>query len=171
MTVNLDQLPSKSQIQNHESYLEQKVGNIFTSWKKNYYICLEGVVLIYTNSNESKEVLGHIPISNIGNISSLDNNSFQFDSDDKTYIFRVLESGEKEKWMKLLSKIILEKESQINDTRSRNNSLTSEDTKITIKNKKEITSSPEKKDNNSNDKLHSIGKKLARIIKNYGYAF
>ena len=52
--------------------------------------------------------------------------------------------------MKLLSKIILEKESQINDTRSRNNSLTSEDTKITIKNKKEITSSPEKKDNNSN---------------------
>ena len=169
MTVNLDQLPSKSQIQNHESYLEQKVGNIFTSWKKNYYICLEGVVLIYTNSNESKEVIGHIPISNISNISSLDNNSFQFDSDDKTYIFRVLESGEKEKWMKLLSKIILEKESQINDNRSRNNSLTSEDTKITIKNKKEITSSPEKKDNNSNDKLHSIGKKLARIIKNYGY--
>ena len=71
MTVNLELSQSKSQIQNYASYLELKVGNIFTSWKKNYYICIEDMALIYTENKESKDVLGHIPISNITNLSSL----------------------------------------------------------------------------------------------------
>ena len=172
MTVNLELSQSKSQIQNYASYLELKVGNIFTSWKKNYYICIEDMALIYTENKESKEVLGHIPISNITNLSSLNNSTFQFDSDDKTYIFRILESGEKEKWMILLSKIILEKESQNKDGKERNNSLNSEESRLVTKSKKEkekeLTSSPEK-DKIDKEKISSLGKKVARIIKKYGY--
>ena len=169
MTVNLESIQPKTTIQNYESYLEQKVGSIFTSWKKNYYICLEGIVLIYTSNKDSKEVIGHIPISNISNISSLDNSTFQFDSDDKTYKFRISDINDKEKWMKLLSNIIKEKESQNNENKERNNSITSEEIKLVTKNKKEkeITSSPKK--NEMNEKLSSIGKKYARIIKSYGY--
>ena len=136
MTVNLEQQQIKSSIPNYESYLEQKVGNIFSSWKNNYYICLEGLVFIYTNNKNSKEVIGHIPISNISNVSSLNNSTFQFNSDDKTYIFRVINVEEKEKWMNVLSKIISEKEEQNKDNKERNGSLVSDDTHLLAKNKK-----------------------------------
>ena len=168
MTVNQEQQQIKSSIPNYESYLEQKVGNIFSSWKNNYYICLEGLVFIYTNNKDSKEVIGHIPISNISNVSSLNNSTFQFNSDDKTYIFRVINVEEKEKWMNVLSKIISEKEEQNKDNKERNGSLVSDDTHLLTKNKKEITTSPGKT-NKNNEKLCSIGKKEARIIKYYGY--
>ena len=167
MTVNLEQDKSKSQIPNFEGFLEQKVGSIFTSWKSNYYICLEGIALIYTANKESKEVIGHVPISNINDLSSLNNSTFQFESDDKEYVFRVMNIEEKEKWMKLLSNIINEKESA---NKERNPSITSEDVKLVSKNtkEKELASSPDKKNINS-DKLCSLGKKAARIIKKYGY--
>ena len=168
MTVNLEQTQSKSSIQNYESYLEQKVGSIFTSWKNNYYICLEGIALIYTNNKESKEIIGQIPINNISNISSLDNSTFKFDSDDKTYTFRVLNVEDKDKWMKLISKIITEKESQNKENKERNGSLLSEDVQLAPRNKKDITLSPDKKNKNS-DKICSLSKKAARIIKKYGY--
>ena len=165
MTVNQEQVQPKSSISNYEGYLEQKVGSIFTSWKNNYYICLEGIVLIYTNNQESKEIIGHVPIKNICNLSSSNNSTFQFDSDEKTYVFRVAEVENKNKWMKLISKIIKEKYDK-----EKRPSIVSEDIQITKKNKKEkeLTSSPEKKDVNS-DKLCSLGKKEERLIKKYGY--
>ena len=168
MTVNLEPTQAKSTVQNYEGYLEQKVGSIFTSWKKNYYICLEGIILIYTEKKESKEVIGHIPISNISNISSSDNSTFNFNSDDKTYVFRVPEINEKENWIKVLSKINKEKELQNNENKEINNSMIAEEIKLVTKNKKEIISSPDKK-NGINEKLSSLGKKFARIIKSYGY--
>ena len=39
MTANSEQSQTKSQLNNYQSYLEQKVGSLFSSWKKNYYIC------------------------------------------------------------------------------------------------------------------------------------
>ena len=151
------------QINNYESYLEQKVGSIFSSWKKDYYICLEGAVIIFTKNQEAKEVSGYIPILKASDLTSSDERTFQIENEDKTYIFRASDSTEKEKWMNIISKIIKD----IRSSKERNNSLTSEDVKLIIKNKKEITSSPDKK--NNIDKISSIGKKIARIIKKYGY--
>ena len=145
MTVNLnEQNQSKlEQINNYESYLEQKVGSIFSSWKKDYYICLEGAVIIFTKNQEAKEVSGYIPILKASDLTSSDERTFQIENEDKTYIFRASDSTEKEKWMNIISKIIKD----IRSSKERNNSLTSEDVKLIIKNKKELTSSPDKKNN------------------------
>ena len=165
MTVNLEQVPSKVSISNYEGYLEQKVGSIFTSWKKSYYICLEGIVLIYTNNKESKEIIGHIPIKNVSNLSSSNDSTFEFDSEEKTYTFRVAGVETKNKWMKLISNIM-----KVKPNKEKSPSILSEDTQLFRKNnkEKELTSSPDKKDANI-DKLCSLGKREARLIKKYGY--
>jgi len=172
MKVDLEKDNTKSQLLNCEGFLEQKVGNVFTNWKRNYYICLEGIALIYTTGKESKEVIGHVPISNMSDLTSLNDSIFQFKSDDKEYVFRVMNIEEKEKWMKLLEKIIKEKESQNKEKNvniEQNKNITSEDVKfLENKKEKEMTSIPDKKNINS-DKLFSLGKKAARIIKKYGY--
>ena len=46
MKVNLEKAKQKLQVYNYEGYLEQKMGSIFSSWKKHYYICLEGIAFI-----------------------------------------------------------------------------------------------------------------------------
>ena len=164
MTANSEQSQTKSQLNNYQSYLEQKVGSLFSSWKKNYYICLEGTALIYTQNEESKIVLGHIPIANMNYPETTDSRIFQFESEDKTYILRCSNPEEKEKWMKLLANIIKEKDSP--DRKERFSSITSEDIRIN-KRKSVLNASPKK--TVITEKICTISKRMARIIKKYGY--
>ena len=168
MTSNSEQTQVKPLTNHYKGFLEKKVGSIFSSWQKNYYICLEGVALIYTENEESKKVLGHIPILNISYPESSDSKIFQFDSEEKTYILKASNPEEKEKWMKLLANIIKEKELQDKDQRSQ--SIASEDLKLTIRKKNILDNEgPNKKDVIINENISTITKKIARIIKKYGY--
>ena len=164
MTANSEQSQTKSQLNNYQSYLEQKVGSLFSSWKKNYYICLEGIALIYTQNEESKIVLGHIPIANMNYPETTDSRIFQFETEEKTYILRCSNPEEKEKWMKLLANIIKEKDSP--DKKERFSSITSEDIRIN-KRKSLLNASPKK--TVITEKICTISKRIARIIKKYGY--
>ena len=168
MTTNSGKSKLKSNISYFKSFLEQKVGNIFSSWKKNYYICLEGIALIYTQNQESKIVLGHIPISNMSLPESLDSRVFQFESEEKIYILKASNPEEKEKWMKFLSNKIKEKEFHDKDIKERNPSILSEDIKIN-KNKNGVLNNGPNKKSIENEKVSSISKRIARIIKSYGY--
>ena len=48
--------------QSFEGFLEKKGRNIFAGWQKRYFRCLEGKIIIYTESKESKELKGFIQI-------------------------------------------------------------------------------------------------------------
>ena len=168
MIENTEQPESKGDNDIFKSYLEQKVGSIISSWKKYYFIYLEGKALIYTKNEESKIVLGHIPLINLLSPVSLDSKIFQFDSDEKTYILKASKSQEKEEWIKLLDKIIKDKENQDKELRDRNASNTSEE--INQSRRKSGLIAPKSKEkSSSNEKLCTISKRVARIIKNYGY--
>ena len=168
MAANAEQSPVKPLINTYEGYLEQKVGSIFSSWKKNYYVCLEGIALIYTQNKESKIVLGHIPLSNLSSPESSESKIFQFDSEEKAYILKASNEEEKEKWMKLLSNIIKDKEIQDREQRERSSSIISEDFKLSKRKSYFMTSSPPKK-SVINEKICTITKRMARIIKKHGY--
>ena len=157
---------SKPQINHYENYLEKKEGNIFSSWKKNYYICLEGKALIYTQNKESKLVLGHIPIVNFTNPESSDSRIFHFQSEDKTYTFKASNEQEKEKWMKLLANINMEKEQT--DFKERSSSMISEELKIN-KRKSALVNQGANDKVVMNEKVCTITKRISRIIKKYGY--
>ena len=45
-----------------ESYLEKKGRKIFAGWQKRYFRCLEGKIIIYTESKESKKIKDYIQI-------------------------------------------------------------------------------------------------------------
>ena len=96
MIVNSQQIDITNQNDIFKSYLEREVGTIFSSWKKNFYTCLEGKALIYTQNEQSKIVLGHIPLSNISNPQSLDAKIFQFESEEKIYKLKSAKQEEKE---------------------------------------------------------------------------
>ena len=157
----------KNQSNHYENYLEKEEGRFFSSWKKYYFICLEGLALIYTQNKESKIVLGHIPIENFSYPESSDSRIFQFESDEKIYKLKASNPEEKEKWMKLLANIKRE-QSDNKERSSRTPSMISEDIK-NFKKRNEINNESTKKNNLMNEKVSTLTKKLARIIKKYGY--
>ena len=165
MIVNSQQIDITNQNDIFKSYLEREVGTIFSSWKKNFYTCLEGKALIYTQNEQSKIVLGHIPLSNISNPQSLDAKIFQFESEEKIYKLKSAKQEEKEKWINLLNNIIKEKEIQDKNINERSPSLVSEDIRI---NKRKSGLVTEKK-SVINEKICTISKRVARVIKKYGY--
>ena len=60
----------------YESYLEKKARNIFSGWQTRYFVFLEGKIIIYTESKESKQVKGYILIKQISDIKSTEENTF-----------------------------------------------------------------------------------------------
>jgi hypothetical protein len=59
-----------------ESYLEKKARNIFSGWQKRYFVLLEGKIIIYTETKESKRVKGYLLIKKISDIKPLEENNF-----------------------------------------------------------------------------------------------
>ena len=57
---NVSMNPKFFAAQSFEDYLEKKGRNIFLGWKKIYYRCLEGKIIIYTETKESKQLKGFI---------------------------------------------------------------------------------------------------------------
>ena len=167
MIVNSENSQKKLQILNYESYLEQESGFIFKTWKKFYYVCLEGVVLIYTENKESKIVLGHIPILNMSLPESSESKVFNFTSEEKVYKLKAESPEAKEKWMNFLAKIIKDKEVHEKEFKERFQSVVSRDTVFGKKNN-EVADNQDKKIV-IDEKISSINKKIARIIKKHGY--
>ena len=83
----------------YESYLELKSRNIFKGWKKKYFVCLEGKIIIYTESKDDKEVIGYIPIKKISDLKSIDNKSFNIETEERTYTLRAENEEIKNNWM------------------------------------------------------------------------
>ena len=82
-----------------ESYLSKKGRNIFVGWQKRYFVCLEGKIIIYTESKENKNVKGFIQIKRISNLKSIDNKTFSIEMDERTYTLRADNKEIKDNWM------------------------------------------------------------------------
>ena len=83
----------------YESYLEKKGRNIFVGWQRRYFVCLEGKIIIYTESKENKHVKGFIQIKKISNLKSIDNKSFSIEMDGRTFVLRADNAEIKNNWM------------------------------------------------------------------------
>ena len=138
-----------------ESYLDKKARNIFVGWQKRYFVFLEGKIIIYTESKESKQVKGFIPIKRISNIKSLDNKSFTIEMEGRTFSLRADNAELKNNWMeKIKYCFTFVKKGSLHE-----NGSSSTDSKIFGY----LLKTDEK------DKLKPISKKLGDIIIKHGY--
>ena len=140
----------------YESYLEKKGRNIFVGWQRRYFVCLEGKIIIYTESKENKHVKGFIQIKKISNLKSIDNKSFSIEMDGRTFVLRGDNAEIKNNWMEKIRycfTFIKKGSLKENNSSSKENSLFGCC----------ILKSDEK------DKLKQISKKLGDIILKHGY--
>ena len=95
--------PILSAAQSFEGYLEKKARNFFAGWQKRYFRCLEGKIIIYTESKESKQLKGYIQIKKIAYIKSIDAKSFIFETDNREYLLKAENEGLKNKWIQVIT--------------------------------------------------------------------
>ena len=138
----------------YEGYLEKKARNLFAGWQKRYFIIIEGKLIIYTESKESKLVKGYIPIKQIADIKSLQENTFSIDVEGRKIILRAENENIKNKWIETIknSFVIAKRGSfKLNDASGRNRTFD-----IILKANEKI-------------KLNTINKKYGNLIKKHGY--
>ena len=139
-----------------ESNLEIRAGKILPTWIKRYFVLLEGEIIIYTESKESKLIKGYILINKILNIYELESNKFSIKTNDETITLRAEYNGIKSIWIeKISSSLTSRKIANLDDK----NSL-----KKSIKLFEAILHIDEKKNN-----LKSLDEKVVNLIKKYGY--
>ena len=139
----------------YESYLDKKGRNLFSGWQKRYFILLEGKIIIYTESKESKQVKGYISIKQISNVKPLDGNTFSIEAEGRTFLLRAENQDIKNNWIeKIKYSFTLVKKGSLkdNNTSFENKSLFSLLSK-----------------NGDKSKINSISKKMGEITKKYGY--
>ena len=137
----------------YEGYLEKKARNLFAGWQKRYFIIIEGKLIIYTESKESKLVKGYIPIKQIADIKSLQENTFSIDVEGRKIILRAENENIKNKWIETIknSFVIAKRGSfKLNDASGRNRTFD-----IILKANEKI-------------KLNTINKKYGNLIKKHG---
>ena len=171
MEENSEQTRSKSEsnITNKiEGYLEIKAaGGLFSGFKKYYFVCLEEKTIIYTQNQESKQVLGYILISNISFPEIVDQKTFQFRSiDNKVFIFRAASEEERDKWVLFITEIFKVKKELEEVQRERERTLINSE--LSVPRSESRTESIERREV-FNDSIVTMSKRIARIIKNYGF--
>ena len=147
--------PNLSSYGAFEGYLEKKGRNIFAGWQKRYFRCLEGKIIIYTESKESKQLKDYIQIKAIFNIKSIDTKTFSFEEDDREFLLRAENEGSKNKWIEAITYLI----DKINQGSSKDNSFDFNKSADNIPKKKK----------SKEEKIKTISKKTADLIKKYGY--
>ena len=141
----------------YESYLEKKARNIFSGWQTRYFVFLEGKIIIYTESKESKQVKGYILIKQISDIKSTEENTFLIETENRTFQLKAENEDIKESWIEKIKNAIANiKKGESKDNNSPVDRSTLFDT---------FLKSDEK------DKLNTISMKTGNIIKKYGYVF
>ena len=139
----------------YESYLQKKGRNIFAGWQKRYFICLEGKLIIYTDSKENKQVKGYIPIKKICNVKPLEQNNFIIEAEDRTYLLKAENQTIKNTWIEKIKYFFtFVKKGSLQENSSSQQSSKS----ITFISK-----------NDDKDKLKTISRKLYNIIIKNGY--
>ena len=148
--------PILSEAQSFEGYLEKKARNFFAGWQKRYFRCLEGKIIIYTESKESKQLKGYIQIKKIAYIKSIDAKSFIFETDNREYLLKAENEGLKNKWIQVITFLMDNANQRISkDIDSSIDINKSADIILKKKSKEEI--------------IKTINKKTADLIKKYGY--
>ena len=144
-----------------EGYLEKKGRNIFAGWQKRYFRCLEGKILIYTESKESKLIKGFVQIKKIAYIKSLDTKSFIFETGDREYTLKAETEALKKKWIEVLEYLM----------EFLNQKLPTEMDSTLDVNKTVDVDVLKKMDKNDDkeEQMKKISKKTADLIKKYGY--
>ena len=140
--------PKFSASQFFEGYLEKKARNIFAGWQKRYFRCLEGKIIIYTESKESKQLKGYIQIKKIIDIKSIDTKSFSLETDEREYLFKAPDENVKNKWIEVIT-YLMDFMSQIVSKET--------DSSLDINKSVDII----KKKNDKEDKIKKISKKTA----------
>ena len=139
----------------YESYLEKKARNVFAGWQNRYFIILEGKLIIYTESKESKLVKGYMPIKKISDVKSLEKNIFSIDIEGRKYMLRAENENIKDKWIQIIKNSIIN---------LRKGSLKGNDSSFeTHKIFSVILKSDEK------NKINNMNKKFGNLVKKYGY--
>ena len=150
--------PNISEYASLEGYLEKKGRNIFAGWQKRYFRCLEGKIIIFTESKENKELKGYIQIRKISYIKSIDEKTFIFESDDREYLLRADNEGIKNKWVSAIT-YLMELTNQRISKDINNYSVDFNKSQDNII----------KKMKNKEENIKTISKKNADLIKKYGY--
>ena len=149
--------PKLGAYQFFEGYLEKKARNFFAGWQKRYFHCLEGKIIIYTESKESKQIKGYINIKKIAYIKSIDEKSFLFETDNREYLLKAENESLKNKWIETITFLMdyLSKKAskEMNSSFDLNKSADIID----------------KKEKGKDDKIKKINKKTADLIRKYGY--
>ena len=140
-----------------ESYLEKKARNLFSGWQKRYFRCIEGKIIIYTDTKESKQVKGYLQIKKIIEVKSVDSKSFSIESDERQYTLKADNEALKNKWIQTIN-ILLDNIKQ----------KASKSTDLSFDFNKSVDIQKKNK-NNGNDKVKTISKKTADLLKKYGY--
>ena len=141
----------------YESYLEKKARNIFSGWQKRYFLLLEGKIIIYTESKESKQVKGYLLIKQISDIKPLEENTFSIETENRTFQLKAENQDIKDTWIEKIKNSI----ANMKKGESKENNSPIDINKIFDK----FFKSSEK------DKLNTISMKTGNIIKKYGYIF
>ena len=143
-------------------YLEKKAKGIITKWQKRYFHILEGKIMVYAEKPEDIEIKGLFILDQISIPQSLSPREFSFLLEGRDFVFRVNTPQEKEKWIKVITILKTKltenknlKEKKLGGRRESSISFT----------KKE---SNEKK-NSKKNKLATVGKVTADIIRRNGF--
>ena len=143
-----------------EGYLEKKARNIFAGWQKRYFRCLEGKIIIYTETKESKQIKGYCQIKNLEYIKSIDEKSFLFESNDRQFLLKAENEGIKRRWVEAIT-YLMENNSQ---RLSKGTNSSSFDY-----NRSEDSINKKTKNKSEEEIIKTISKKGADLIRKYGY--
>ena len=139
----------------YESYLEKKARNIFVGWQKRYFVCLEGKIIIYTESKENKNVKGFIPIKKINDIKQSEGNTFTIETEGRSYNLRAENQNIKNDWIEKIKYCF----THLKKGALRHNSSSFDSSLIKVL----ILKGDEK------EKINDISQKLLNIINKNGY--
>ena len=143
-----------------EGYLEKKGRILFVGWQKRYFRCLEGKIIIYTNTKESKQLKGCVQIKNIQYIKSIDAKTFLFEANDRQFLLKAENEGIKKKWIDAIT-YLMENNSQRLSKEKNSSSFDFNKSEDSIIKKLKMKS--------EEDTIKTISKKAADLIRKYGY--
>ena len=141
---------NQEKIPTFESYLEKKARNIFSGWQKRYFVLLEGKIIMYTETKESKQVKGYFLIKKISDIKPLEENNFLIETEGRKFLLRAENENIKNNWIEKIKTAF---------TNVKKGSLKENNSNIELSKIKDLIIKTDEK-----SKLNSIGIKTGNII-------
>ena len=99
MEINFDTCSTYS------GWVEKKASKIMLGWQKRYFRIFQGKAILYSEK-ENDPITGHINISQISKVSSLEGSQFQIILGSKIFNLRTTTTSKRDEWVKVIQFLI-----------------------------------------------------------------